>query len=99
MINSVAKLTALPLRALVRGYQLLISPYLAGACRYHPTCSSYALEALDTHGAARGTWLSIKRILRCRPWGGSGYDPVPDAHPHSHDACTDPSDKRILANK
>ncbi len=66
------------LRGLVRGYQLGISPVLPGACRYSPTCSQYALEALGRHGALRGGWLAVKRIGRCHPWGGFGYDPVPD---------------------
>jgi len=62
---------------LVRGYQLVISPYLGPRCRYQPTCSSYMIEALNKHGAIKGVWLGIKRIGRCHPWGGHGYDPVP----------------------
>lgn len=58
-------------------YQRFISPLTPPACRFTPTCSQYAVEALQTHGALRGSWLAIKRILRCHPWGGSGYDPVP----------------------
>ena len=65
------------LEALVRLYQLILRPILPPACRYHPTCSDYALEALRGHGAARGSWLATKRICRCHPWGGSGFDPVP----------------------
>lgn len=61
----------------VRGYQRLISPVLPPACRYQPTCSAYALEAIERHGALRGSWLAIRRLARCTPWGGSGYDPVP----------------------
>ncbi len=74
------------LRALLRGYQLVISPLLGPRCRFHPSCSDYAREALAVHGAATGSWLALKRLLRCHPWGGSGYDPVPtlDQHPHSH---------------
>jgi uncharacterized protein len=105
-MKPIAKLIAYFLRAFVRGYQLLISPILAGSCRYHPTCSGYALDALDVHGPARGSWLALKRILRCHPWGGSGYDPVPesglsssDPHLHIHGACSAPSEKRILASK
>lgn len=60
-----------------RFYQLVISPYLAPRCRYQPTCSSYAIEAIETHGALKGGWLATKRIGRCHPWGGFGYDPVP----------------------
>ena len=61
----------------VRGYQRIISPILPPACRYQPTCSAYALEAIERHGALRGSWLAIRRLARCTPWGGSGYDPVP----------------------
>lgn len=62
---------------LVRFYQLAISPWLAPRCRYQPTCSSYAIEALQKHGTIKGTWLALRRIGRCHPLGGSGYDPVP----------------------
>jgi hypothetical protein len=61
----------------IRFYQCAISPHLPSACRYTPTCSQYAVEAIRKHGPFKGTWLAIKRILRCHPWGGSGYDPVP----------------------
>ncbi|MCM1355458.1 MAG: membrane protein insertion efficiency factor YidD [Staphylococcus sp.] len=61
----------------IRFYQLCISPMFPAACRYTPTCSAYAIEAIRKHGAIRGSWLAIKRICRCHPWGGSGYDPVP----------------------
>ena len=70
----------LPRRALmglIRVYQVLIAPALPPACRYAPTCSHYAYTAIDRHGAIYGTWLTIKRLARCQPWGGSGYDPVP----------------------
>ena len=62
---------------LIRGYQLAISPWLAPRCRYQPTCSSYALESIRKYGAAKGGYLALRRILRCHPWGGCGYDPVP----------------------
>jgi putative membrane protein insertion efficiency factor len=68
---------AFPLVALVWAYKLLIRPVIGPRCRYLPTCSDYALEALWTHGAVRGAWLASRRLLRCHPWGGSGYDPVP----------------------
>jgi len=64
---------------LVRGYQLLLSPISGGACRFHPSCSAYAMEALTTHGLARGSWLALKRVSRCRPFARSGFDPVPPA--------------------
>lgn len=62
---------------LIRFYQLAISPWLAPRCRFMPTCSSYAIEAVRKHGALKGARLAAKRIARCHPWGGSGYDPVP----------------------
>ncbi len=62
---------------LIRLYQYLVSPLLPGSCRYLPTCSEYAAQAIAGHGAARGSWLALRRLLRCHPWGGAGYDPVP----------------------
>ncbi|MGC3938303.1 membrane protein insertion efficiency factor YidD [Roseobacter sp. EG26] len=62
----------------VHGYRLIFSPWVGHNCRYQPTCSAYALEALDKHGAAKGGWMALRRILRCHPWGRDGYDPVPD---------------------
>lgn len=61
----------------IRAYQLLLSPWLGHACRFQPSCSVYAIEALETHGPLRGLWLTLWRLARCNPWGGSGYDPVP----------------------
>ncbi|MDJ0826720.1 MAG: membrane protein insertion efficiency factor YidD [Rhodobacter sp.] len=69
-----ARLFALP----VRGYRLLFSPWVGFNCRYQPTCSQYALEALEKHGGLKGAWLAAKRIARCHPLGGSGIDNVPD---------------------
>ena len=66
-----------PFIALIRFYQLCISPLLPQSCRYTPSCSQYGLEALRKYGPMKGLWLTFKRILRCHPWGGSGYDPVP----------------------
>lgn len=63
--------------ALITFYRYVISPHLPSACRYTPTCSRYALEAYRKHGLFRGTYLTVKRVLSCHPWGGSGYDPVP----------------------
>jgi putative membrane protein insertion efficiency factor len=69
----------LALRILIRAYQLVVSPLLAPSCRYMPSCSHYALDAIEAHGPIRGVLLALKRLLRCHPWGGSGYDPVPRA--------------------
>jgi hypothetical protein len=62
---------------LVRGYQVTLSPLLPASCRYYPTCSHYAIEALEKHGALRGGWLALKRIARCHPFRPGGFDPVP----------------------
>lgn len=64
-------------RGALRAYKLTLSPLIGRQCRYLPTCSEYAAEALILHGAWRGSWLAAKRVCRCNPWGGSGYDPVP----------------------
>jgi putative membrane protein insertion efficiency factor len=77
MANAVSKVLAWPLIQLVRLYRIAISPWLGPNCRFDPTCSSYAIEALQMHGILRGSWLAARRIGRCHPWGGSGYDPVP----------------------
>ena len=69
-----AQLLAIP----VRGYRLVFSPWVGFNCRYHPTCSAYALEALQKHGGIKGGWLAARRIARCHPWGKSGVDNVPD---------------------
>lgn len=63
----------------IRFYQMAISPYLGSKCRYTPTCSHYMIEAIEKRGPLKGLWLGIKRIGRCHPWGGHGYDPVPDS--------------------
>jgi len=76
-MSPLARLFALPVRA----YRLVLSPWVGHSCRFQPTCSAYALEALEAHGAVRGLWLTARRIGRCHPWGGSGYDPVPDVPP------------------
>lgn len=66
--------------ALIRAYQILLSPMLFGSCRYVPSCSHYAAEAVERFGAARGTWLALRRLMRCHPLGGHGFDPVPHKH-------------------
>ncbi|MBZ9556661.1 MULTISPECIES: membrane protein insertion efficiency factor YidD [Modicisalibacter] len=73
----VRRLAIAPLVALIKGYQLLISPLLGPRCRFWPSCSHYALEALRCHGLRRGGWLAVKRILRCHPASPGGLDPVP----------------------
>jgi uncharacterized protein len=62
---------------MVRGYRIFISPLFLPCCRFHPTCSTYAITALETHGPLQGSWLTVKRISRCHPWQPGGYDPVP----------------------
>ncbi len=73
-MSPLAHILALP----VRGYRLLFSPWVGHGCRYQPTCSAYALEALEKHGGLKGGWLAARRVFRCHPGGGSGIDNVPD---------------------
>jgi putative membrane protein insertion efficiency factor len=71
---------------LLRAYQLLLSPMLGQNCRFYPTCSNYSIEAIRTHGAARGSLLALRRVCKCHPWNDGGFDPVPprgDKHPSS----------------
>lgn len=79
-MSPLAHIVALP----VRLYRLTLSPWIGTSCRFQPTCSAYSLEALEKHGAIKGTYLTIYRIIRCNPWGGSGYDPVPPCKHHHH---------------
>lgn len=77
MIHWLTRSLSALLTLLLRAYQWLISPWLGPSCRYQPSCSGYAIEAIDRHGAMRGSWLTLRRLSRCHPMGGSGYDPVP----------------------
>jgi putative membrane protein insertion efficiency factor len=70
-------LATIPFVLLIRVYQVLLSPFLGGHCRFYPSCSAYAIEAYQRHGPLKGSWLAARRILRCNPLGGKGYDPVP----------------------
>lgn len=88
-MSPLAHILALPIRA----YRLLLSPWVGFNCRYQPTCSAYALEALEKHGAIKGGWLAAKRIARCNPWGQCGYDPVPDTQQKVSPHASDPPDQ------
>ena len=76
-VKTFLKILALPFMAAIKIYQWLVSPWLGPKCRFQPTCSHYALEALRKYGLLKGLWLTVRRISRCHPWGGHGYDPVP----------------------
>lgn len=76
-MKTLLNILALPFIGLIKLYQLIISPWLGPSCRFTPTCSQYGLEAFKKYGVFKGFWLTIKRISRCNPWGGKGYDPVP----------------------
>ena len=78
--NSDPSLGAKCLLSLIRFYRIAISPLIPSRCRYYPTCSEYGIEAIQSHGAWRGSYLTVRRLLRCHPWGRHGYDPVPDSH-------------------
>ncbi len=76
-MKALKQILIFPFIALIKLYQWIISPILGPKCRYTPTCSHYGIEALKKHGPIKGIWLTMKRIGRCHPWGGHGYDPVP----------------------
>lgn len=84
-MGQLRKIPRLLLMGLVRSYQLLLSPWLGQNCRFTPSCSHYAIEALEQHGAIRGSWLAVKRISRCHPLNPGGYDPVPNNPKHCCD--------------
>ena len=71
-------------RAIIRLYQITLSPFIGNQCRFHPSCSNYALQAIDRWGAIRGSWLALKRLGRCHPFHEGGFDPVPGAVPDTH---------------
>jgi putative membrane protein insertion efficiency factor len=80
--------------ALVKGYRLLLSPWLGSSCRFTPTCSAYSLQALETHGAAAGTYLTLARLVRCHPWCNGGHDPVPVEKPRLFSHLLSPHSKK-----
>lgn len=77
MEKSIQKVFILPFLAIIKVYRLVISPWLPFACRYQPTCSEYSKEAFERYGVIKGLYLTMRRVTRCHPWGGSGYNPVP----------------------
>jgi len=76
-MKTILQIISLPLIALIKLYQWIVSPFIGPKCRFTPSCSQYTIEALKKYGLFKGGWLSLKRISRCHPWGGHGYDPVP----------------------
>lgn len=81
----------------IRFYRFFLSPWIGRQCRFTPSCSSYAIEAIETHGALKGLWMAIRRIGRCNPWSHGGLDPVPPRHGHGHCPChaPDPSQDAV----
>jgi len=79
---------------IVKGYRLFLSPWLGSSCRFEPTCSAYSLQALERHGAAWGSYLTVARIARCHPWCAGGSDPVPSAPPRLLSRLISPSEKK-----
>jgi hypothetical protein len=93
MLDALARLPQALLIGLVQGYRFLLKPWLGNACRFEPTCSAYALQALRQHGAGAGSYLTVTRIARCHPWCDGGLDPVPDAAPRLFTRFVDADDK------
>lgn len=85
-------MAAKPLVLLIKGYQRFVSPFLPPSCRFYPSCSAYAVEALTVHGVLRGSWLTVRRLLRCGPWHPGGLDPVPPRR----DRDQDPGNHTVL---
>ena len=79
---------------MVRGYRLVLSPWLGSACRFEPTCSAYALQALDRHGAAAGSYLTVHRLMRCHPWCAGGSDPITEQAPRLFTALFSPTSSK-----
>lgn len=77
ILSLISKVVSSVLIGMIKLYQVTLSPFIGRSCRYTPTCSNYGIEAIRKHGPIKGTYLTIKRVLSCNPWGGSGYDPVP----------------------
>jgi len=90
-----ARLVRAPFLGLILVYQRVISPWTAPSCRYYPSCSSYAYQAIATHGVLRGTWLGVRRLLRCHPWAAGGPDPVPPPRGRTV-VAPDPIDSRAI---
>ena len=82
------------LMGIVRGYRLVLSPWLGSACRFEPTCSAYALQALERHGAAAGSYLTVHRLMRCHPWCAGGSDPIPEQAPRLFTALFSPTSSK-----
>ena len=97
-MNLLIKLSKFTIIFLIRGYQIFVSPLFVGHCRYHPTCSQYAANAIDIHGVVKGVSLTIERIVRCQPWGSWGFDPVPPAT-RKHESDRAPGVENSIAQK
>ncbi len=82
----------------IRFYRRGISPFTPPACRFQPTCSEYAYRAVEVHGSVRGSWLALRRILRCHPWGGSGWDPVPESTAAEHPNAEESRPERVTTS-
>lgn len=92
-----ARLLAIPFVALIYAYRALLSPLMGGHCRFHPSCSQYALDAYREHNPIRASWLTLRRVLRCHPLGGSGFDPVPPGGSESQGSSR--PDDRVIADR
>lgn len=92
-LTTLTSLPAILARTLIRAYQVMLSPFLGNQCRFHPSCSNYALEAVDTHGAVKGSWLAIRRLGRCHPFNPGGFDPVPGSSEESPESTKHAPDR------